>query len=138
MAHKNRGVAYIPIRTPCHITSPIRSPRRAPWYWATNVLTYMVTPKGKQIMVQWSMPAGMAAAIPSAECHSKNIRSTNNINEKNPVKITSGKAIATTSRPPHSRVHQLFERFVASMPHHRVGGRRIGSRRVGKRAKSAR
>ena len=92
---------------PCQVAAPIRSGRSAPKYWATNVLTYPATPTGKQIIVQYSIPPASAAAKALDEYHSRNMRSTNIINDHVPVEMNSGSAMANTSRPPHGRDHQL-------------------------------
>ena len=56
--------------------------------------------------MNWTMPAGMAAAIASFECHRRNIRSTNCMIVSADMEIISGTANCSTSRPPQRRVHQ--------------------------------
>ena len=54
------------------------------------MLTYDATPSGKQTMAKWTMPAGIAAAIASVECHKRNIRSTKFIIVHDAVETISG------------------------------------------------
>ena len=70
------------------------------------MLTYVATPRGKLISVNWSIAAGMAAATASIEYHVRNIRSMKVITVNDMVEMTRGKARATTSRPPQGRRHQ--------------------------------
>ena len=78
----------------------------APWYCATNVLTYDATPSGKQTIAKWTMPAGKTAAIDSSEYHRRNMRSMKFITVHAPVETNNGTAIRSTSRPPQGRDHQ--------------------------------
>ena len=106
---QRRAVDAQPHALPGRRADPLR--RSAPKYWATNVLTYPATPTGKQIIVQYSIPPAMAAASALDEYHSRNIRSTNIIIDQVPVEMNKGSAMASTSRPPQGRDHQLASLF---------------------------
>ena len=81
-----------PIQMPCHTMCPMRSDLPAPWYWATKALTYVATPRGKQSIAKWSMPAGNVADIAAVEYQQRNIRSTKFITVHEPVETISGMA----------------------------------------------
>src|SRR5262249_52806363 len=106
MASQKSGVTIQPNQMPCLTARPMRSLRPAPKYCATNVLTNAAIPCGKQIIVQKNMPAGSAAAVDSGEYQVKNSRSMNQRIDQKAVCTTSGRAIASTSRPPQGRDHQ--------------------------------
>ena len=61
---------------PCHTTGPTRVSRRAPMYWATNVLAYWAVPMKRLMKVKLAMPAGSAAANVSVEYQERKTRST--------------------------------------------------------------
>jgi hypothetical protein len=72
--------------------------------------------------LQWSIAAGIAAPMASAEYHNKNIRSTNIISDHEPVEMI--KAICTTSLPPHFRAHHVsFVSVVSAVMAEVYGGR---------------
>src|SRR5262245_25255887 len=74
-------------------------------------------PSGRQIIVQWNMPPGSAAAVASLEYHVRNSRSMNHMIDQKQVWTTSGRATARTSRPPHGRFHQSVGAGAAPEPH---------------------
>src|SRR5262245_25740033 len=87
---------------PCHSADPMRSGRFAPWYCATNVVTYSPTAVNKPITAQvMNMPVA-APATASGEYQVRNTRSTNVWIVNDMWLRISGYETRSTSRTPPS------------------------------------
>ena len=101
---------------PCHTAGPTRVGRRAPMYWATNVLAYWAVPMKRLMKVKLAMPAGSAAANASVEYQERKTRSTKCWMLQLAVLRISGRAIPKNSRYPPAAPHRLAMRPTLSSP----------------------